>query len=34
MRFGKHPNMPETGVNLRQHVIRTDTDGYAMKTGE
>ena len=34
MRFGKNPNQPETGVNLRQHVIRTDTDIYAMRTGE
>jgi hypothetical protein len=29
MRFGKNPNEPETGVNLREHVVRTDTDGYA-----
>jgi hypothetical protein len=34
MRFGKNPNQPEAGVNLRQHVIRTDTDGFTMKTGE
>jgi hypothetical protein len=34
MRFGKNPNQPETGVNLRQHVIRTDTDIFAMRTGE
>jgi hypothetical protein len=34
MRYGKNPNEPETGVNLRQHVIRTDTDGFEMKTGE
>jgi hypothetical protein len=34
MRFGKNPNEPETGVNLRQHVIRTDTDIFAMRTGE
>jgi len=34
MRFGKNPNQPETGVNLRQHVIRTDTDYFAMRTGE
>jgi hypothetical protein len=34
MRFGKHPNQPETGVNLRQHVRYTDTDGFATKTGE
>jgi hypothetical protein len=33
MRFGKNPNEPETGVNLRQHEIYTDTDGMAMKTG-
>jgi hypothetical protein len=34
MRFGKNPNEPETGVNLRQHVIRGDTEAYTMKTGE
>jgi hypothetical protein len=34
MRFGKNPNEPETGVNLRQHIIRVDTDYFAMRTGE
>jgi hypothetical protein len=34
MRYGRNPNQPETGVNLRQHVIRTDTDIFAMRTGE
>jgi hypothetical protein len=29
-----NPNEPETGVNLRQHEIYTDTDGFEMKTGE
>jgi hypothetical protein len=31
MRFGKNPNEPETGANLRQHEVYEDTDGSARK---
>jgi hypothetical protein len=34
MRFGKNPNQPETGVSLRRHVVRTDTNYFAARTGE
>jgi len=32
-RFNNNPNEPETGVNLRQHVVHCEVDECARKTG-